>query len=355
MSRFFNKDHVKLRAYVPGEQPQDGKYIKLNTNESPYQPAPKVLDAINRAQGERLNLYPDTEARALLGALADFYNVPRGWVIPGNGSDEILSFIFLAFADAARGVMYPEISYGFYEVYADLYNVKSVKIALNEDLTINPRDYYAAGRTVIIANPNAPTGIALARAEIEGIIRENPDNIVAIDEAYVDFGGESCVELTEKYDNLVVVQTYSKSRSLAGARLGYAIARPDLIADMNRIRFSLNPYNINRLTQSAGAAALSENDYYARKCADIVATREWAKAEYERRGFAVTKSRTNFLFVSSEKISGADYYERLKRKGALIRHFTMPKIVNWNRVTVGSPEQMRRLFELTDEILEEII
>ena len=256
MSRFLNPAHVALKAYVPGEQPQNREYVKLNTNESPYPPAPEVIKIVEEGQAARLNLYPDPEAKDLMVKLAAFYGLKPGNVMPGNGSDEILSILFMAFCDRTRGVAFPNISYGFYEVYADLFGVPAKKVPLMSDFSIDPTDYYGLGRTIIIANPNAPTGISLSRAEIEEILKANPDSVVAVDEAYVDFGGESCVPLIPKYENLLVIHTYSKSRSLAGARLGYAMADAALIEDMNRIRYSLNPYNINRLTLAAGAAAI---------------------------------------------------------------------------------------------------
>jgi histidinol-phosphate aminotransferase len=351
MSRFLNPAHASLRAYVPGEQPQNREYVKLNTNESPYPPAPGVVAAIERGQAERLNLYPDPEAGDLMKKLAAFYGLAPENVMPGNGSDEILSILFMAFCDRARGVALPSISYGFYEVYADLFGVPAKKVPLEPDFSIDPADYWGLNRTIVIANPNAPTGIALSRAGIEGILRANPDCVVAIDEAYVDFGGESCVPLIPKYENLVVIHTYSKSRSLAGARLGYAMANASLIEDMNRIRYSLNPYNINRLTLAAGTAAIDAEPYYAARRAEIIRTRAWTKAALERRGFTVTDSRTNFLFAKSDRVSGLAYYAKLKEMGVLIRHFSKPEIADWNRITVGAPEEMEKLVEATDEIL----
>lgn len=351
MSRFLNPAHASLKAYVPGEQPQNREYVKLNTNESPYPPAPAVIKTVEAGQAAHLNLYPDPEAKELMEKLAAFYGLAPENVMPGNGSDEILSILFMAFADRARGVAFPAISYGFYEVYADLYDVPAKKVPLKPDFTIDPADYYDLNRAIVIANPNAPTGIALSRAEIEGILKANPDTVVAVDEAYVDFGGESCVPLIPKYENLVVVHTYSKSRSLAGARLGYCMGDAALIEDMNRIRYSLNPYNINRLTLAAGAAALGAEPYYAARREEIKKTRARTKEELEKRGFSVTDSRANFLFAKSDRIPGADYYEKLKSMGILIRHFSKPEIADWNRITVGAPEEMERLIEATDQIL----
>lgn len=351
MSRFLNPAHASLVAYVPGEQPQNREYVKLNTNESPYPPAPEVIRTIEAGQAARLNLYPDPEAKQLLEKLAAFYGLAPENVMPGNGSDEILSILFMAFADRARGVAFPAISYGFYEVYADLFGVPAKKIPLRPDFTVDPADYLGLNRTIVIANPNAPTGIALPRDGIEEILRANPDSVVAVDEAYVDFGGESCVPLIPKYENLAVIHTYSKSRSLAGARLGYLMANAALVEDMNRIRYSLNPYNINRLTLAAGAAAIDADAYYAARRAEIQKTRAWTKAALEARGFSVTDSRANFIFAKSDRVPGGDYYEKLKGMGILIRHFSKPEIADWNRITIGAPEEMEQLVRATDEIL----
>lgn len=351
MSRFLNPAHASLQAYVPGEQPQNREYVKLNTNESPYPPAPEVVKTIEAGQAARLNLYPDPEAKQLMEKLAAFYGLAPENVMPGNGSDEILSILFMAFVSRARGVAFPNISYGFYEVYADLFGVPAKKISLKPDFSIDPADYFGLGCTIILANPNAPTGISLSRAEIEEILKANPDSVVAVDEAYVDFGGESCAPLIPRYENLIVIHTYSKSRSLAGARLGYCMANAALIQDMNRIRYSLNPYNINRLTLVAGAAAIDAEGYYAARRGEIIKTRARTKAALEARGFSVTDSRANFLFVKSGRIPGADYYARLKEMGILIRHFSKPEIADWNRITVGAPEEMEKLIQATDEIL----
>lgn len=351
MSRFLNPAHAALRAYVPGEQPQNRRYIKLNTNESPYPPAPAVISAIEAGQAAHLNLYPDPAAKELMAKLAAFYGLAPENVMPGNGSDEILSILFMAFADRARGVAFPSVSYGFYEVYADLFGVPAKRIPLKPDFSIDPADYADLKCTIVIANPNAPTGLALPPAQIERILRANPDCVVAVDEAYVDFGAESCVSLIPQYENLLVIHTYSKARSLAGARFGYCMAGAALIEDMNRIRYSLNPYNINRLTLAAGAAALDEDGYYAARRDEIIKTRARTQKELETRGFTVTDSRANFLFAKSDRISGAAYYEALKEMGILIRHFSKPEIADWNRITIGAPAEMEKLIAATDQIL----
>ena len=338
--------------YTPGEQPRDMEYVKLNTNESPFPPSNKVIEAVNSEEVKKLNLYPDPTGIALISALAKTYNVGEENVFISNGSDDILNFSFMAFCDKDKGAFFPEISYGFYEVYAELYGVNYKKVPLKSDFSINPADYYNAGNTVVIANPNAPTGLALSLAEIEEILKANPNDVVIIDEAYVDFGAESCVPLTKKYNNLIVVMTYSKSRSLAGGRLGFAIASAELISDLNTIKYSTNPYNINRLTMAAGIASLEDDDYYKACNKNTAEVREYTKAEIEKLGFTSTNSKANFLFAKSNKVGGEQYYLALKSKGVLVRHFKNEKIKDYVRITIGSIEQMKALIEASDEILK---
>ena len=277
MSKFLIDKYQSLEAYTPGEQPRDMKYVKLNTNESPYPASSGVIKAISEEEVARLNLYPDPECRALKEKLAEYYGVGYENVFVSNGSDEILSFAFMAFCSEQNGAVFPNISYGFYKVYGDLYNVDYTQAPLNDDFTINVNDYINVNKTVVIANPNAPTGLSLSLDDIERIVSSNPENVVLIDEAYIDFGGKTCLELIKKYDNLLVVRTYSKSRSMAGARLGFAFASKELIDDLNRIKYSTKPYNINRLTLLAGAAAIDDHEYYTECCKKIAETREYAK------------------------------------------------------------------------------
>ena len=268
-----------------------------------------------------------------------------------NGSDEVLSFAFMAYGD--DGVAYPDITYGFYRVFADLYNLDAKEIPLQEDFTINPEDYKGIGRTIFIANPNAPTGIALTRAQVEEILMANPDHVVVVDEAYVDFGGESCIPLTQKYDNLLVTGTFSKSRSMAGARLGFGIACPALIADLETLRYSTNPYNINRLTMAAGLGQLADEEETRRNCREIMANRAFTTAALEALGFAVIPSRANFVFATHPAIPGKALYENLKERGVLVRHFDTPRLTAYNRITIGSREQMETLLSTIQSILEE--
>ena len=353
MSRFLSPALAAVTPYTPGEQPQDQPYIKLNTNENPYLPSPRVVAAVSEAEVEKLRLYSDPACGELLRAAANFFGLQPDQIMPGNGSDENLFFALRAFCDEDHPLAYADITYGCYGVWCGLLHIPSHIIPLKEDFTLDPADYHGLHQTIVIANPNAPTGLALPRAAIEGILQSNPHNVVIVDEAYVDFGGESCVPLIHQYDNLLVVQTFSKSRQLAGARLGLALGSRELIADLNRVKFSLNPYNINRLTLKAGQAALADTEYFDRTRAAVVETRRWAKQQLEARGFQVLDSRANFLFASTSRREGGQLYRQLKQRGILVRHFDGPRIANWLRITIGTPEQMQALMEALDKILEE--
>ena len=354
MSRFINKKYASLEAYTPGEQPRERKYIKLNTNESPYPPSEGVIDAVSRSEVSALNLYPDPTCKVLKEKLATLYGVGAENVFVSNGSDDILNFSFMAFCnDSDRPVRFPEISYGFYKVYAELYGVKYRALPLMDDFSINIEDYLGNDSNVVIANPNAPTGISLTIDEVERIVRANPDFLVLIDEAYVDFGGESCLPLIAKYDNLLVVRTYSKSRSMAGARLGFAFGSAEVISDLEKIKFSTNPYNINRLTLIAGERAVDDNEYYMDNCQRVIVTREKTVKSLKELGFDVTDSKANFIFAKSNKIGGEELYLSLKERGILVRHFSNEKICEYNRITVGTPEEMEALVSAIASILEE--
>ena len=352
MSRFFSSKYSSLEPYVPGEQPRDSVYIKLNTNESPFPPSPKAAAAAAEA-ARSLQLYSDPECRALREQFSRVFGVGEDQVIFSNGSDEILYYIFLAFCDGAVGVAYPALSYGFYPVYAEFTGVSALEIPLREDYSIAPEDYFRLGRTVIIANPNAPTGLALSRAQIEDVLRENPDNVVAVDEAYVDFGAESCLPLIDKYDNLLVVQTFSKSRSMAGARLGFAAGNAALIADLNAVKYSINPYNINSMTMAAGIGALADEDYTRSCCAAVAGNRDYSVSALRELGFFVIDSKANFVFARHPSVAGETLYRELRARGVLIRHFSREDIRDFNRITIGTREQMDILLEKIREILEE--
>lgn len=351
MSRFLSDRLLSLTPYTPGEQPQDFNYVKLNTNESPFEPSPEVIKALNTDEVSLLRLYSDPECKKTVKAIADYYGVESKNVVLGNGSDEILSFIFEAFCDKDTPVAFPDISYGFYEVFASLYGIRAHVIPLKEDYSLCADDYCSLNETIVIANPNAPTGMAISLSDIEKIASTNPDNVVVIDEAYVDFGGESAAELTRKYDNLIVVQTFSKSRQLAGARLGFAVADEALITDLNTVRFSTNPYNINRLTLLAGEAAIKDTAYFEKTRALIIENRAYTVSELEKRGFTVLDSKTNFVFASHKTVSGEELYKGLKANGVLVRFFNKPRLDKYLRITIGTKEQMDALLEALDKIL----
>ena len=353
MSKYINPKYAELTAYTPGEQPLGVKYIKLNTNESPYPPSKETLDAVNVGETELLRLYPDPDGRILTKKIADLYGVESKNVFLANGSDDILNFAFMAYCANGRKSYFADITYGFYKVFADLYGIEADIKPLKADLTVNVEDYIHTGKFTVLANPNAPTGIALPISEIERIISSNADNVVLIDEAYVDFGGESAVELVRKYDNLIVCQTYSKSRSMAGARLGFCFASAEIIKDLELIKYSTNPYNVNRLTLRLGEATVDAESYYQEKCAAIIATREETAKALKNLGFTVLPSRTNFLFVKSDKIGGRELYEKLKDRGILVRHFGNVRISDYIRMTIGTDDQMATCLAAIRAILEE--
>ena len=301
MSKFFSDKFAKLTPYTPGEQPKDMRYIKLNTNESPFAPPKAVVKRV-KAEAEKAQLYSDPTCSEFLFAVAEKFGVSPNQVIATNGSDEVLNFAFMAFCDKATPVVFPDVTYGFYPVFANVHGIEYKEIPLKDDFTIDYKDYLGVNATVVIANPNAPTGLYLKRGEIEEIIKSNPNNIVVIDEAYVDFGAESCVPLIKKYDNLLVAQTFSKSRSLAGARLGVGFASEKLIADLHTIRYSTNPYNVNRMTLGAGVEAIKQDGYYRKKIYEICRVRYQTKRALEKLGFEVLESGANFLFAKSLKV-----------------------------------------------------
>lgn len=353
MSRFFSERFRTLEAYTPGEQPQDQAYTKLNTNESPYPPSPATLRALTEAELKRLNLYSDPTAGKLRKALGDLYGLEAENVLVANGSDEILSFAFMAFCDQDRPVVFPDITYGFYPVYGQLYGLAARSVPLLPDFSVDVKGLAAEKGMIVIANPNAPTGIALSLAEIEFLLESDRDRLVLVDEAYVDFGAESALPLLEKYDNLLIVRTYSKSRSMAGARLGFAFASAAVIRDLDTIRFSTNPYNLDRLALILGEAAVKDDAYYKANCEKIAATRESAAKRLEEMGFIMTPSTANFLFAEHPAVSGEALYLGLKARGVLVRHFKKARIENRLRISVGTPEQMETLFAAIADILNE--
>ena len=351
MSGILSREAAALEPYTPGEQPRDKKYIKLNTNESPFPPSPKVLEAITARELKDLNLYSDPTLLELTAAIAKRNGLKREQVTASNGSDEVLAFAFRAWCGKGRKIAFADVTYGCYATWARLFRLESEIIPLREDFTLAVDDYERCLGTVVVANPNAPTGMALPLSELRRLCSQPREGAVIIDEAYVDFGAESCAELIEEFDNLLVVQTFSKSRSLAGARIGFAMGNEALIADLERVRYSLNPYNVNRLSIKAGAAAMADEGYFISCTQRIIETREAAAKELEGLGFEVLPSSANFLFVRNDKKSGEELYKKLKEKGVLVRHFKAPRVADWCRITVGTPEQMSALADAIKAIL----
>lgn len=351
MSRFFSSKYSKLKPYVPGEQPSDmERYIKLNTNENPFPPSPKAIAYAN--EHTRSNqLYSDPDSVLVSQAIADCYGVDRDMVMVTNGSDEILNFAFMAYTDKDNPALFADITYGFYPVFAEINASPYEIIPLKDDFTLCVDDYIGRRGTVFIANPNAPTGMALPASEIERLVKADPDRVVVVDEAYVDFGAESCVDLVRKYDNLLVCQTFSKSRSFAGGRLGYGIASRAIISDLNTIKYSTNPYNVNNMTSAMGIGIISDEEYTRANCRTIMENRQFTVQGLHKLGFTVLDSKANFIFVRSDRISGSDYYLRMKEKGILIRHFTKERIADWCRVSIGTRESMEVFLRTTEEIL----
>lgn len=353
MSRFLSPEAEALAPYTPGEQPVDMPYIKLNTNESPFPPSPKVVRAVSRAEVQKLQLYSDPTCGALTRAIAKRYELKPEQVAVGNGSDELLAFAFRAFCGGGRQAAFPDVTYGFYKVWAGLWGVESTAFPLTESFTIRVEDYLDFSGAVFLANPNALTGVDLPVGQIQRLLESDPNRVVVVDEAYVDFGGESCVPLLYRYDNLLVVQTFSKSRSLAGGRLGFAMGSPALIGDLNRIKYSFNPYNVNRLTMAAGIAAMEDEAYFQSCTAAIQATRGWTERALGALGFTLLPSKANFLFASHPAFPAGALYRKLKEHGILVRWFDQPRIRDFYRITIGSEEQMETLVDTVKRLLEE--
>ena len=352
MSRFFSHKYDALTPYVPGEQPGERQYVKLNTNENPFPPSPKAL-LYARDHTRSPEKYSDPEGVELRKALSFLCGVRPEELVLVNGSDEVLNFAFMAFCDDEHPAVFPDITYGFYPVFAQLNRVPYREIPLKADFSIDPEDYRNARGTAFIANPNAPTGKLMAVEDIESILASDPDRIVVVDEAYIDFGGVSCIPLIRKYDNLLVTRTFSKSRSMAGARLGFGVGCEALIRDLNTLRYSTNPYNVNSLTLALGLGTVLEEAYTQRCCAEIVRVREKTARELKALGFFLTDSKANFLFARSDRIGGEELYRKLKERGILVRHFNKPRIADYNRITIGTEAQMDTLLEAVRAILEE--
>ena len=357
MSKFWNDKIKEIEPYVPGEQPKDKKYIKLNTNENPYSPSEKVIEKIKSMNLKDLKLYPDPDVSKLREVIADYFSkkisekFTKEQIFVGNGSDEVLALIFMTFFNKGNKVYYPDITYSFYPVYVDLFDLKEVRIPLNENFEIEIDKYFGLDGHIIITNPNAPTSIALKLNEIEKIVKNNPTQLVVIDEAYVDFGAESSVKLVNKYDNVLVVQTFSKSRSFAGMRLGYAIGSENIIEGLNRLKFSFNSYTIDRISIEAGIESFKDDDYFVKTNAKIIETREKTVKKLKELGFKVFNSSANFIFISHNKVFAGDLYKHLKDNGILVRYFAKNRIDNYLRVTIGTDEDMEIFIEKLNKLL----
>ncbi|NLO40000.1 MAG: histidinol-phosphate transaminase [Ruminiclostridium sp.] len=349
--KFWSDTIRKIAPYVPGEQPLDKKYIKLNTNENPYPPSPSVLEAIAAETCSDIRLYPDPNASALKEAIANHYQVKANEVFVGNGSDEVLAFSFPAFFNPGDTISFPEITYSFYPVYADLFHVRAVTVAMNEDFTFNPDSFPEGMKGILLANPNAPTGIAVGLDVVERLLNRFPDTLIIVDEAYVDFGGQSAIPLINRYENLLVIHTFSKSRALAGLRIGYAIGNAALIEGLERVKNSFNSYTLDMVAQSAAIAAVNDPDYTRRTCERIVNTRESTRAKLLEMGCNALPSSTNFLFVSHPNFTGKELLLKLKQEGILVRNFQKSGIENWLRISIGTDEEMTVFIEKLEAIV----
>ncbi len=345
MSKFWSQVVRELEPYVPGEQPQIDGLIKLNTNESPYPPSPKVIDLMTHDAIDRLRLYPDPNSRKLKNTIAGYYGVTAEQVFVGNGSDEVLGLLFMAFFQQEKPLLFPDISYSFYPVYCKLFGIEAHTIPLRDDYTINFADYARANGGIIFPNPNAPTAIGIALAEIEALLQRNTESVVVVDEAYVDFGAETAIKLVDKYPNLLVVQTLSKSRSLAGMRVGFAVGHKDLIDALDRVKNSFNSYPLDRLAEAATVVAF-EDDAYFKSCRDkIIATREWTVSELEKLGFNILPSQANFVFAEPVDKNAAEVAQYLRDHKILVRYFNKPRINQFLRITIGTDEQMQAMID----------
>lgn len=351
------KDKIRrVIPYVPGEQPQDENMVKLNTNENPYPPAPGVREAIESIQTDRYRLYPDPAAEKLTGAIAKHFQVEGEQVFVGVGSDDVLAMIFLTFFNDDKEILFPDITYSFYDVWAELFRIPYRQIPLDQDFCIIPSDYYGdkvENGGIIFPNPNAPTGTALSLSAIEDIVRHNPDSIVVVDEAYVDFGAKSALPLLAKYENLIITQTYSKSRALAGMRIGYAIASKELISYLNDVKYSFNSYTMDTATIEAGAASIRDNEYFIETTGKIIETREWTKKELLRLGFTFGDSKANFIFAAHEAVPAKTIFEKLKEQHIYVRYFNKPRIDNYLRITIGTKQEMETLIWALAKIIQQ--
>lgn len=343
----------KVVPYTPGEQPKEQNLIKLNTNENPYPPSPMVAKALQEMTIDCMRLYPDPSAHLLVNAIADFYGLKEEQVFVGVGSDDVLAMVFMTFFNSKKPILFPDITYSFYDVWADMLRIPYETVPLREDFTICAEDYCRENGGIIFPNPNAPTGVELPLSEIEKIIQENPDVIVVVDEAYVDFGAESALPLIEKYDNVLVVQTFSKSRGMAGMRIGYAMANPVLIKYLNDVKYSFNSYTMDQTTIVLGKAAVGDRAYLEETVHKVVETREWTKRELSRLGFVFGDSKANFIFASHKTCPAAELFAALRKANIIVRYFNKPRIDNYLRITIGTQEEMEAFVAFVEKYLSE--
>ena len=351
--RAWEKNIRRVEPYVPGEQPKVDNVIKLNTNENPYPPAPKAYEAAKAFDMDKLRLYPDPECSALVHSIAQYYGMDDDEVFTGVGSDDVLAMIFMTFFNSKKPILFPDITYSFYDVWANMLRIPFETKALDDDFQIRKEDYYGENGGVVFPNPNAPTGILMPLSEIEDIIAHNRDVIVVVDEAYIDFGGESALPLIEKYDNLLVVQTFSKSRSLAGMRLGFAMGNEKLIRYINDVKYSFNSYTLNQTALVLGVQAIRDREYFEETCAKVIATREWTKCELKKLGFSFGDSMSNFIFATHERVPAKEIFEALREHNIFVRYFSKPRIDNYLRISIGTQQEMEHLIAFLTDYLKE--
>mgnify|MGYP000194268755 CR=1 FL=1 len=351
MSKYWSELAKRLEPYVPGEQPKDKKYIKLNTNENPYPPSPKVLEAIRKASNDDLRLYPDPDCDLLREAASDYYGLKKEQIFAGNGSDELLAFAFAAFFDNGNPVFFPDITYTFYEVYCNFFNITPKLIPLDENFNVPVDEFLKPNGGIVLANPNAPTGKYLDLSAIRKILEHNTERAVIIDEAYIDFGGESAISLINMYPNLMIMHTLSKSRSLAGLRVGFALGSEEMIEGIKRVKNSFNSYTVDRIAMAAASEAMKDREYFDKTRNMVIQTREKTTEKLIKMGFNVLPSKANFIFVSHPVYQGAQLYRELRNKGILVRYFNKPRIDNFLRITIGTDEDMNALINALDNII----
>lgn len=342
----------RVTPYTPGEQPNQPDMIKLNTNENPYSPAPGVAKVLREMDTDAMRLYPDPTAGELVSAIAENYGLEKDQVFVGVGSDDVLAMSFLTFFNSDRPILFPDITYSFYDVWADLFRIPYERPALDEDFHIRKEDYFRENGGIVFPNPNAPTGVELPLSDVEEIVSRNRDVVVIVDEAYVDFGAQSALSLLKKYDNLLVVQTFSKSRSMAGMRIGFACGSPELIRYLNDAKYSFNSYTMDRTALAAGAAAVKDREYFEDTCNRIIETREWTKRELKALGFSFEDSKANFIFATHETCPAAELFGALREKHIYVRYFPGGRTDNFLRITIGTREEMKKFVMFLKEYLK---